>query len=355
MKVFHFLPSWSLGGAERVVQELIDNYPVGIQSTIVTFKILERTDTCENIIILKSGHLRKYFSFLKFVLINRPDVIHAHMTPCILHLVLLRIINRKIKIIYTVHNDFRKPMSAALNLLYFLFYTKCNIKTVCVSYSTFGSFKEYLKIPQIVIHNGISVKKVKLSQMVIEEINSLKATPSTKVFLSVTRIVPQKNLELLINAFKMLDNNHDVLLLIIGYDPAPDQSELNKLKKELPENIKILGPRVKVQEYLQMADASCLSSLTEPFSMALLESLSFGVPVISTNVGGVPEAITHNETGFLCPDFTVDSYVDTLKKFLGLSNERLSQIKRNAIARYNENFTTEKMVDKYMTLYKDEY
>ena len=353
MKIFHFIPVWSLGGAERVIEELINNSPQEVKTTILAFKIIDREDNCEKLTILKSGRLRKYFSFLKYILENKPNILHAHMTPTILHLIILRLFIRKIKIVYTVHGEYRKQDGLVFRFLDYIFYTKLNIKIICVSEFTYKSIKKYWDIPQIVIYNGINNKKNIPSTKVVDEIAMLKPTLFTKVFITIARIVPVKNLQLMVDAFKILKDKYDVLLLIIGYDPTPNQNELTKLKINLPENIIFLGPRLNGKEYLLVADAFCLTSITETLSMSILEAISCGAIVLTTNVGGVPEVILDKETGFLSSELTVKSYVNILKSYLSLNDENILRIKKNAYQHYKENFTSEKMAAQYMKIYRN--
>lgn len=352
MKIFHFIPIWSLGGAERVITELINNYPADIQATILTLQIKGREDNYENVLVLKSGRLRKYLSFIIFVLQNKPDILHAHMTPTIPFLLILRIIRWRIKIVYTVHGEYRKPNNWFLKILDYLFYKKCNISIVSVSEFTYRSIRKNWDIPHLVIYNGINVGNPTFSKAVLNEINLVKKTESTKIFLSVSRIVPVKNLELLVRSFNEISDKHDAILIVIGYDPTSDQKELKRLKHIACGNVFFIGVRTNINDYLKYADALCMSSSSEAFPIALLEAFSQAVPVISTKVGGIPEAVIHGENGFLCPDASLSGYVKTINDFLTLSFEEVAVLKENALQRFKKLYTSENMFLNYLKIYK---
>ena len=353
MRILHFIPAWSIGGAERVINELIINYPSEFKATIATFKIIGREDHIKNLKIIKTGRIKKYISFLKYVFSYKPDILHAHMTPTIPLLIMLRFINWKIKIIYTVHGEYHKPGFFALRMLDYIFFTKCNIKIVCVSEFTFNSIKKYWNIKHLVILNGISPIMFKSTQQINKEIETLKKSSQTKIFLSIARIVPVKNLELLITAFNKFSSTHDVILIIVGFDPNSKQEELIKLKRIATGNVYFLGAQLCGYEYLAFADAFCLSSISEALPITILESFSCAVPVISTNVGGIPEIVVNGINGFLSNDLSVTNYEKILTNFISLSDNEIKNLKINLLKRYDELFTSKKMYLQYLSIYNN--
>ncbi|MCY7729694.1 glycosyltransferase, partial [Bacillus safensis] len=62
----------------------------------------------------------------------------------------------------------------------------------------------------------------------------------------------------------------------------------------------------KVEELYSISDLKLLLSEKESFGLVLLEAMACGVPCIGTDVGGIPEVITHGETGFLVPLGDID-------------------------------------------------
>lgn len=353
LEIIYFIPNWNIGGAEKVISELIDNTPKNIQTSILTFKFDNNLVYKNCTKILKRRRFRIYYDFLKYIFDKRPDVIHAHMNPVIPFLVFLRIFNRKIKLVYTVHGEYHKPRLFIFRLLHYIFYTKCNIRIVCVCDSTYNSIKDCWNIPRLVVFNGISPSK-QTAINITSEINLYKKTDFTKIFLTITRIVPVKNLELMITAFEQLSNKYDFILIIIGYDPTPNRIELQKLQKMASDRIFFLGPKYNGFDYLFFADAFCMSSNSEAFPMTILEAFSASVPVLATNVGGIPEAVIHGFNGFLSEDLTVSSYKKIISDFISLSPQEIFCLKQNALKSYKNFFTSKRMYLEYSKIYQNE-
>ena len=124
-----------------------------------------------------------------------------------------------------------------------------------------------------------------------KEIDSYKKNSKTKIFLTIARFSEQKNLKLLVGSFnELLVLNSNVILLIIGDGDQKIKSELFNLSGS---HIFYLGNKSNVADYFSHSDVFCLSSKWEGLPITILEAFSFGLPVISTPVGGIPELINH--------------------------------------------------------------
>ncbi len=106
----------------------------------------------------------------------------------------------------------------------------------------------------------------------------------------VGRLSREKNLETLLESFKKLKNK-DITLLLVGDGPYK-----NKLKFK---NVKITGFVKNVNDYLNTMDVFVMPSLTETSSIATLEAMKSGLPIISTNVGYMKNYIKNGKNGFI--------------------------------------------------------
>ena len=150
---------------------------------------------------------------------------------------------------------------------------------------------------RIAISNGVDVNRfVPVSTEARKEIRSRLGLPvDAKIITFVGRLVKEKGIENLANAWPSVRNVlHDAYLMILGDGP-----QKKKFIEDAGANVLLLGERNDVVPYLQASDLFVLPSLAEGLSVALLEALACGLPVVATAVGGTPEIIVDGNTGLL--------------------------------------------------------
>jgi glycosyltransferase involved in cell wall biosynthesis len=111
----------------------------------------------------------------------------------------------------------------------------------------------------------------------------------------VGNLVPQKGVEYLLEAKKILDSdvqiegaNRDYELIIVGDGPLKNVLE-GQVREDNIKNVTFLGERRDVERIMPGADLFVLPSISEGFPITILESLASGLPVVATSVGGVEE------------------------------------------------------------------
>lgn len=168
----------------------------------------------------------------------------------------------------------------------------------------------------------------------------------TPTILHVARLVPVKGTEYLIRAFAHFAASHAaVQLVIIG-----DGGLLGSLRKlahavGVAERVRFLGalPHAEVLAWLRRAMLLALPSVrtasgrVEGLGMVLLEAAATGVPVVASDIGGIPECVTEDETGFLVPERDVEALAERMGALLGDAALRL-RLGAAARARVEERF-----------------
>jgi L-malate glycosyltransferase len=122
----------------------------------------------------------------------------------------------------------------------------------------------------------------------ISNFRQVKRVPDTiRMFEKVVKEIPSK-------------------LVLVG--DGPDRSECERLCRELGvcDNVRFLGKQERLVDILTASDLFLIPSQSESFGLAALEAMACGLPVISTSVGGLPELVKHNETGFISEIGDVD-------------------------------------------------
>lgn len=173
-----------------------------------------------------------------------------------------------------------------------------------------------------------------------------------KVILSVGRLAPEKDHANLLKALARLKNNGtDAFHLILVGDGEEKQRLQDRIGKDgLAGRVTLAGMRTDVDLLLPGANLFILSSKTEGLPMALLEAMACGLPVISTDVGGVSEVIDHGRTGLLVPSSDPAALAAQIGSILGNRQfaTRLGLAARQIV---EKNFSQNKMLDQYSTLY----
>jgi glycosyltransferase involved in cell wall biosynthesis len=118
------------------------------------------------------------------------------------------------------------------------------------------------------------------------------------------------------------------------------------------EHLLFLGKHQSVDELLACADLFLLPSKNESFGLAALEAMACGTPVIASDTGGLPEVVTHGETGYLFPLGDVDQMAEGA---LSLLEDKSLWTRFSEAARTDavERFSNDRVVPMYEVLYRD--
>jgi N-acetyl-alpha-D-glucosaminyl L-malate synthase BshA len=138
-------------------------------------------------------------------------------------------------------------------------------------------------------------------------------------------------------------------LLLVGDGPERQQVERLAREKGVNSDVRFLGKQDAIEELLAISDLFLLPSASESFGLAALEAMSCHVPVISSNIGGIPEVNVDGETGFVLPVGDVDGMAE--KAISLLSDAALhKKFSENAYKKAKE-FDVNKIVPIYEAFY----
>jgi len=163
---------------------------------------------------------------------------------------------------------------------------------------------------------------------------TVKRVPDTiRVFEKVQKEIPSK-------------------LILVG--DGPDRSECERICRqlELCDKVKFLGKQDGLVEILSSSDLFLIPSQSESFGLAALEAMACGLPVISSSVGGLPELVKHNETGFIAEIGDVDRMAKYALELL--TNEKKYKLfSENSRQRAVNKFDKSKVVPLYEEYYEN--
>jgi glycosyltransferase involved in cell wall biosynthesis len=151
-----------------------------------------------------------------------------------------------------------------------------------------------------VVRNGVFIPKPVTTEDKSKARERLGLSSEDLVITCVGRLVPFKGQHLLIEALEMMAGNHpEVRLLLVGGGPEKGDIEELVLRSGLREKVMVLGERDDVPDILAASDLFVLPSFWEGISIALLEAMSYGLPVVATDVPGNREVLGSEENGLL--------------------------------------------------------
>lgn len=196
-----------------------------------------------------------------------------------------------------------------------------------------------LKIPENqVILNAIPIEELKQKSLAFKP-----ELPKKPVFVSVARLHSRKGFHKLMDAHsRLLKDGFDHHIIVIG-----DGEEMDNLKKQaqdlgVTDSFKLLGSSMNPYPHVKNADFFILPSESESWPLIIADTLILQKPIISTNVGGIPEMIEHGKTGYLINYDTNEMY-ESMKRFL-TEPQMVSQIKEN-LKDIEKQFDNQKIFD----------
>jgi N-acetyl-alpha-D-glucosaminyl L-malate synthase BshA len=159
-----------------------------------------------------------------------------------------------------------------------------------------------------------------------------------------------KRVEDIVRIFSRVREEMPTKLLLIG--DGPERQNIESLCREMGtcQDILFLGKLRNTEEILPLGDLFLLTSETESFGLAALEAMASGVPVISTDAGGIPEVNEDGVTGYLSPVGDVDKMAEDALTLL--SDESLHQRFKERAREQAERFDLRHIMPLYEDLYQ---
>jgi len=184
-----------------------------------------------------------------------------------------------------------------------------------------------------------------------EHLRNLVAPKGEKVLIHTSNFRPVKRVSDTIRILHKVREKIPAKLILVG--DGPDRSECERLTRELEltEHVHFLGKQDALVELLIASDIFLMPSQSESFGLSALEAMACGVPGISSSVGGLPELIRQNETGY----FAEVGDIDRMAKYTTdlLTNEKkYNKFSKKSRDRTRKYFDKNIIVPKYEEYYK---
>ncbi len=303
MKIMQVIPNFGYGGAEVMCAGLaIELKKMGHDVLVVSLYTLKTSIVDEMIsnnvrfvTLGKKGGVDFFFFFKLAEIIHKekPDVVHSHLYATKYAQFLASIFGVKTKV-FTIHNEAVKDGTKIDHFLNRFLLKFCNVTPVTLSNDLIeSSCKVYgPKLRHMpVVFNGIPLDKCLPVDAYAKE--AVK-------FLHVGRFMEAKNHKKMVEGFVKAKKKCPNIELFM-YGEGPLQSEIMQLveKYEAVSYIHYCGISSDIYSVMHEMDVFLLPSLWEGFPMTLVEAMGTGLPIIASNVGGIPNMLKNNYSAMI--------------------------------------------------------
>jgi glycosyltransferase involved in cell wall biosynthesis len=221
---------------------------------------------------------------------------------------------------------------------------------VGVSVATAAALERTLGIPHervFVVPNGIPLRSGTRDRVRRE----LSIPDDELLVIAVGNLYPVKGHAVLLDALAMLDTGTKWHLAIAGRGDEEARLRAQTTAAGLDARVHLLGFRDDIPDILAAGDIFAMPSLSEGLPLALVEAMSFGLPVVVTRVGGIPEVVTDDVEALLVPPSDARALSTALRALIGGAalRERLGDAGRTRATR---DYAIGTMVDRYERLYR---
>lgn len=289
--------------------------------------------------------------------VERADILHLHNPPGMFWGTLARALSgRRAPIVRTEHNPYSPESMPRLYRLLYRRLTKRARRVICVSEAVRRSFVEAfpdLAGLHVALPNGVRVQDYEKLPPRHECRAQFHLAPGQRLIGTVGRMSPVKNQKLLIEAFaRVRERAPDVNLAIIGEGELRAKLADYAADLGVSECVSLVKESKLIDYFYGALDVFVLSSDSEGMPLTLLEALASGVPVVATEVGGIPEVVESGATGYLVPKGSAEYLA---KRILDLLQDpaKAQAIALAGRAMVRERFTAEKMVAGIENIYDE--
>ena len=383
MKILFYNHTGTVSGAERVLLQILsplnrnsfDCLVVCPTRGALSDMVAEAGVACEPVAELKARFTWRVDYFLRYlvsfaqiikqlrkeIVKAEPDLVHANSIRAGLAATVATA-GFRVPVIWHLHDLLPPhPLSTAIR-----WFAACStrVRLLAVSQSVADNFRGHVlrwigaHVPVAVIHNGIDLDKFKLDAANKQAIrDELQLHDAEFVIGSIGQITPRKRQLELLEAFAFTHAQMPRAVLLVVGEPLFNQDHLylqqlinTAHELEIADRVRFIGARNDVAAIMRALDVLVVNSQSEAFALVILEAMACGTPVVATAVGGTPEAIRHQDNGWLVPPGDEKALADaliTLKNEPALRAQFATRSQEKVTARFNSHSYIAELEDFY--------
>ena len=363
--IFFYTDSRVLGGAENAMFMLLGSLdrdewrPTLLLDDVPGAELLaERATALETPVRLVGplglglGGARRAPALARLLRRERPDVFHAHMSsPVACKWGLAAAVAARVPaVLGTVQvGGYEPPDRSAYHQLRAL--ARGVDRYLAVSRDIARELVERLGWPEEkieVVYNAVDVGRVEVSAPpgLREQLGGSETRP---LVLTPARLDAQKGHDVLFEAIARVP---DAVFVLAGEGPERESLEGLAVRLGIAERVRFLGRRDDVPQLLAACDVFALPSLYEGSSLAVLEAMAAGAPIVSSAIGGTDELIEGGRSGLLVPPGDAEALAEALRRVLG-DPELRERLAAKARERVQAGLTREQMAHRVSEVYRE--
>ena len=349
LRILHLIDHLGLGGAQTFLVSLLQAWPspednlhllgLGHKCEVYeTFKGLPRVQVpppAPHKLSLRNIRLAR-----RFMREGKFDIVHCHL-PKATALALLSPVSPKVGLILHEHGDpalRSQPYHAVTRLRW-----KKSAAVIANAGAVADDLATHAAVPRNhirVVPNGVHLESFdgssKLPAGVWEE---LRIPKTSTVIGFAGRLAEQKGVTFLLEALaRVYEHHNDIAAVIVGDGPLRPALEVQAAALNLGQLVHFVGYQTNVAQWMALFDVGVVPSLWEPFGISAIELMASRVPIVASNIGGLKENISDEDTGLLVPPRDVPALTEAISRLLQDASLRkqLAEAARTLVA---EHFT----------------
>lgn len=349
-KMVIIIKSLCIGGAEHMVYELVKNldnkryepYVLCYGKKLNTCLEDSMERVCHASYLGEEGHIGIFAVLRVMKMLNfiKPDLVHSHMGGIAFAVPWSILYHRPL--VVTIHTKPDMAFSKKNEVLLRLRLKIGKIKVVAVSHENKLYVQKYYNLNEdkcTYVNNGINLSKY--THIPHEGFR----------FINVARQDENKNQKAIIRCFDRIHNTYPFSRLMLVGD-GPCHNELITLANELriASSVEFPGMVDNPQGYYAVSDVYVQSSHREAMPLSVLEAMAAGLPLVSTDVGGLKDVV--DENGILVKDNDEQELFHAMLTMIEMPDWKIKMM-QDASKKTAEKYSSEKMTEQYMEIYDE--
>ncbi|MGB1262273.1 MAG: glycosyltransferase [Cognaticolwellia sp.] len=317
--VVHLIPSLEVGGMERLVSDLAIARTSGKTSILCLHTLGALGEKIVPNVAIDVLNIPKNLLFASYVVFKAlkklsPDIIHCHNLQAHFFGSICALLLPNTHVVLTKHGQHipRSGFTAKINEL-----TLRNSKIIGVSADITQIMQKWIinnTRPIEYIANGISLAPYQNMTLKSAAKQQFGLKESSFCVGMVARLSHPKDHLILIKAIAVLAQTYpDIKLLIAGDGPLKDKIDAYIMENHFENIVIMLGERQDIANILNALDVFALTSSSEGIPMTILEAMAAHLPVVASNVGGIPQVVINGKTGMVINDKDTSGLVEAIR------------------------------------------